>query len=325
MLDPICGPGGLLAARLFLLMQLFVGYYSTSDDPIQDEGCGHSYLYDRVIGGEDSVSQKWPWQVSIQESNNHLCSGTIIAPQWVMTAAHCVKNDFSYDVYMGSTKLNESSKNSLRVSVKKVVIHPNFQEKRYWSWIGRENDIALLKLVKRLNYTKHIAPICIASSKFQVKPGSFCWLTGWGVTKVPTAGKEEPMSPKLQEAEISIMSNDDCDTFYHEASQVPTIVRIISIGMLCSDYSRGRDFCIGDDGSPLACEVDNTWFQAGLVSWSLGCAQPETPGVYARISTYSNWVDRVVAELNHTVSILLTCSWITLLSLLLLLCLMMVL
>ncbi|XP_074118505.1 serine protease 30-like isoform X1 [Sminthopsis crassicaudata] len=174
-----------------------------------------------------------------------------------------------------------------------------------------------------------MSPVCIASSAIDLRVGSFCWITGWGQTKVGDPEERVPLSPILQEAEISIMHNDDCDTLYHDVTEVPSIVRIISSSMVCSDYSRGRDFCYvssgranpplisvlhlslqGDDGSPLVCEIDHTWFQVGVVSWTLGCAHLETPGVYSRISEYSKWIEREIAELNSAAAILRVSSGI---------------
>ncbi|KAM9096141.1 putative threonine protease PRSS50 isoform 1-T1 [Sarcophilus harrisii] len=293
------------------LLMLLVGY-TVQDPPTPEDasGCGRSYLLDRVIAGDDAMARKWPWQVSIQQGKEHRCGGSLIAPKWVLTAANCVKKNDTLNVLLGTTILTEETNYSARVLVQEVVIHPNYQQNRYWSWIGRENNLALLKLSDKVNYTKQMSPVCIASSAIDLRVGSFCWITGWGQTKVGDPDESVPLSPILQEAEISIMHNDDCDTLYHDVSEVPSIVRIISSSMLCSDYSRGRDFCYGDDGSPLVCEIDHTWFQVGVVSWTLGCAHLETPGVYSRISEYSKWIEREIAELNSATAILRVSSGI---------------
>ncbi|XP_072455431.1 probable threonine protease PRSS50 [Notamacropus eugenii] len=285
----------------------------------QDEkGCGHTYFFEKVIGGEEAMDRKWPWQVSVQKNGNHLCGGSLVAPLWVLTAANCLNPNDNYTVYMGTAELKERyTLLAVRVPVKEVVIHPNYEETRYWSWIGRENNVALLKLAQRVKFTEYIAPVCIAPPSMEVRAGSFCWLTGWGQTTIPVEGEDPQLSPVLQEAEITILGNDDCDSHYHDISEVPSIVRIISSNMLCSDYSRGKDFCTGDDGSPLVCEYDFTWFQVGVVSWSLGCAHLETPGVYSRVSEYALWIEKEIAELNYAASTLMTSSGITPLSLLL--------
>ncbi|XP_020854845.1 putative threonine protease PRSS50 isoform X2 [Phascolarctos cinereus] len=291
-------------------------------------GCGHSTIVERVIGGEASVPSKWPWQVSIQNDSKHLCGGTIIAGSWVLTAAHCVNINDNLSVFVGSTHLKQSSDSSTRVAVKRVVIHPNYQETRYWSWIGREDDVALLKLAQELKYTKKISPVCLPSPIFDLKVGSFCWLTGWGQINI-SSSEGKAQSPRIQiddglhEAEIQVLSNDECDSRYHEISEVPSIIRIVTPTMLCSDYSRGKGFCFGDDGSPLVCEVDGTWFQAGIVSWTLGCAQRDTPSVYSRVSKYALWINKEIAELSYAVSTLMASSWIIPLCLLLPICLMM--
>ncbi|XP_027697964.1 LOW QUALITY PROTEIN: probable threonine protease PRSS50 [Vombatus ursinus] len=323
------GPRG---ALLLLLLTLLLPVGCTAEElqmtQEDEKGCGHSAIVDRVLGGEESVPSKWPWHVSIQKDRKHLCGGTIIARWWVLTAAHCVNINASFTVLMGSIFLQEKSASIVRVPVKRVVIHPSYQEVRYWSWIGREDDVALLKLSQELKYNNSISPVCLPSPIFDLKVGSFCWLTGWGQTNISSSegkaqSRKTPIVNGLREAEIQVMSNDECDSRYHEISEVPSIVRIITPSMLCSDYSRGRGFCLGDDGSPLVCKVDGTWFQAGIVSWTLGCAEKDTPGVYSRVSEYALWINKEIAELSYAVSTLMASSWITPLCLLLPICLMM--
>ncbi|XP_074053866.1 putative serine protease 45 isoform X2 [Macrotis lagotis] len=317
-------PPRLLLPLLPLLLLLPTGC-AAEEHLNQDEiDCGHQYLNHKDIVAEDEIPMKWPWQVSIQEGKNHLCGGSVIAPRWILTTANCVNRNITFNVLMGSSKLSETNDtNALRVPVKKVVIHSNYQSSRYWTWIGHENNIALLKLVHRVNYTKYITPVCLAPSKMEVRSGSLCWVTGWGQTSIGKKKHKEQLSPVLQQAEITIMSNDDCDTAYHDVSKVSSIVRIISDTMLCSYYSRGGDFCFGDYGGPLVCELNGRWFQTGIVSWTLGCSHKETPGVYTRISKYSNWIARELAELSSVDSTLKATSWITPLALMLPICLMM--
>ncbi|XP_068951500.1 probable threonine protease PRSS50 [Petaurus breviceps papuanus] len=302
-----------LCVCLFLSVSLFyhLSHPCSLTFPLSP-GCGYSFYYNRVMGGKQAWAKKWPWQASIQKNDVHICAGSIVASLWVLTAASCMNTSSNLTVYLGNPLLSvEDRVHSRRVPVKQVIIHPYYQEKRYWSWIGRENNVALLKLAQRLNYSEYIAPVCLPSPNLEVKPGSFCWVTGWGQYKMAIPNYPIPLSKDLIEAEIMIMSNDDCDTLYHDISEVPSIVRIISPNMLCSSYYRGRNVCYGDDGSPLVCEIDNTWFQIGTVSWTLGCIHQQTPGVYSRISKYVTWIQNEIAELNYAVSTFMASSWFT--------------
>nr|XP_020854846.1 probable threonine protease PRSS50 isoform X3 [Phascolarctos cinereus] len=181
------GPLGALLLLFRLLLPVDCASVEPPTTQEDEKGCGHSTIVERVIGGEASVPSKWPWQVSIQNDSKHLCGGTIIAGSWVLTAAHCVNINDNLSVFVGSTHLKQSSDSSTRVAVKRVVIHPNYQETRYWSWIGREDDVALLKLAQELKYTKKISPVCLPSPIFDLKVGSFCWLTGWGQINISSS------------------------------------------------------------------------------------------------------------------------------------------
>ncbi|NWI97025.1 CTRC protein, partial [Pitta sordida] len=95
-------------------------------------GCGHPAvppnLGTRVVGGEDAVPHSWPWQISLQYRSSgswyHTCGGTLIAPQWVLTAAHCISSSMTYRVVLGKQDLSvEDEPGSVAVGVEKTIVH----------------------------------------------------------------------------------------------------------------------------------------------------------------------------------------------------------
>ncbi|CAM5141165.1 unnamed protein product, partial [Natator depressus] len=108
---------------------------------------------DRVVGGTDSFHGEWPWQVSLQvklSTQTHLCGGSIISNQRILTAAHCIynlENPKIWRVYTGILKLSEINEDTPVFKVQEIIIHPQYviAETGY--------DIALMKLDKPMNFT----------------------------------------------------------------------------------------------------------------------------------------------------------------------------
>lgn len=131
-----------------LIFLLIVGKANTS--------CGSTSF--KIINGE--LASVWPWMVSLQyfgiDQNYHFCGGSIISDQYVVTAAHCVFSNSSFLIKAGTnTLLDEQNQNVYEVS--KIYYNNYF-------WIFNQNDIALIKLKKKITFTSKIYPICLPNS-----------------------------------------------------------------------------------------------------------------------------------------------------------------
>ncbi|XP_023275782.1 prostasin-like [Seriola lalandi dorsalis] len=101
----------------------------------------------------------------------------------------------------------------------------------------------------------------------------------------------------LQEVQVPIISQSSCQEMYQTN---PTERVDILYDMICAGYQEGgKDSCQGDSGGPLVCKmVNGTWVQAGVVSFGLGCAHANQPGVYTRLTTYSSFIGNTIPEIR---------------------------
>ncbi|KAJ4940197.1 hypothetical protein JOQ06_026506 [Pogonophryne albipinna] len=248
--------------------------------------CGRSPIVEnRIVGGMDAIDGAWPWQVDIQLMTpvGHICGGSIISEYWVLSAAHCFPNPSdlsSYVVYVGRYRLNGWNLHESTYSVSRVVIPSGYSEPH------NGKDLALVQLSSPVTWSDYVQPVCLPDSGTLFPGGLLCFVTGWGNVRdnVPLQGLGT-----LQEVEVPIISQSSCQEMYqtHPTEQVD-----ILYDMICAGYQKGgKDSCQGDSGGPLVCKmVNGTWVQAGVVSFGLGCAQENQPGVYARVTSYSSFI-----------------------------------
>ncbi|MBF0377802.1 MAG: serine protease [Desulfamplus sp.] len=251
----------------------------------------------RIVGGNpvDDPS-KYPWMTAIVDSaeiqedinSGQFCGGTLIAPQWVVTAAHCVCdspaniidiNDI--DVVLGAVDLKAAPDTYERIEVSRIIVNPDYDP--YLT----DNDVALIKL-KRASAQTPIDLIATPDSDPSLNISSSSDITtmataiGWGDTE---AQKQRSLYPnQLQEVDLPLVSNQDCSKFFGEGE--------ITDNMLCAGFiDGGKDSCFGDSGGPLVIPYQNGGYNLiGVVSWGNGCAQPNSYGVYTRVSKMRDWI-----------------------------------
>ncbi|XP_053352951.1 transmembrane protease serine 3 [Clarias gariepinus] len=237
--------------------------------------CGSRPQYSaRIVGGNLSQEGQFPWQVSLQFQNEHLCGGSILTTRWILTAAHCVYG-FAYPpLWKVLAGLTEQPVTGARyLAVEKIIYHGRYRPK------GLDYDIALLKLSQPLTFNGYIEPICLPNFGEEFEDGKICWISGWGATE---DGGEASVS--LHSARVPLISAKAC-------SQPEVYQGYISPGMICAGYLEGgTDSCQGDSGGPLACEDASMWKLVGATSWGQGCAERNKPGVYTRITQALTWI-----------------------------------
>ncbi len=231
----------------------------------------------RIVGGDEVELGDYPFMTAIvdAEYGYNLCGAALIHPGWVLTASHCVLEEFTFNPFPEdylNVRINlvsmESSEGEL-VDVDSVIFHSDF------SWDTNVNDIALLKLASQAE----TEPVKLVFENGDPPPGTDTTVMGWGL--LSESGQPPDV---LNSVTVPIVSNEDCNK--------PTAYSgVITETMLCAGYKEGqRDACAGDSGGPLVISKAGKYVQLGIVSWGEGCARPEKYGVYTRVSKYREWI-----------------------------------
>jgi trypsin len=238
-----------------------------------------------IVGGHDAAAGAYPSVAEVHLGKSFLCTGTLIAPDWILTAGHCgsvtgsaVATPVSFpgpliDVYVGSNKAGQGES----VPVSEAIVEPS-----YLATSGY--DVTLLRLAQPS--TKTPTKVSGASETAAWAAGTTETIAGWGTT---SEGGDTPDT--LQEAQVPITTDAYCAGAYSDFDPKT---------MICAGFPQGGvDTCQGDSGGPLFGTAPSGERRVvGATSFGEGCARPGKPGVYARVGDQAlrEWIRSVAPQ-----------------------------
>ncbi|XP_006118274.1 mast cell protease 1A-like [Pelodiscus sinensis] len=219
-------------------------------------------LRSQIVGGHEAKPHSRPYMAALKVSGDFGCGGFLVAPDWVMTAAHCMGD---ITVILGAHNIHEPEESQQVLGVESYHMHPEYNN------VLINNDILLLKLTARAKLNKYVQVIPLPKTSSDLPPDTRCSLAGWGLID------KERITNRLFETNVTIYSRRKCLNVYPHLTD----------GMICAgSFHQLKDSSQGDSGGPLVCNG----VAQGVVSF--GYSFP--PAVYTRIANYLQWIRKVM-------------------------------
>ena len=255
----------------------------------------------RIVNGEPATVEEFPYIVSLGHlhyvttegwSRGHMCGGTLIAPDLVLTAAHCVQDRETGLTHPGILVVGRPDASGLLGNItderliESIHVHPQYAPSTF------SYDAALLRLRTPFPDAKTLTP---AESSAAWPGGTLARIAGWGVTQVGNGAA----SSRLMAGSVHSIPDEACGSdrwfdvdgmsFQGYDSGFRAESMLCAIGV---NAQGAVDTCQGDSGGPLVAGSGDTVRLVGITSWGFSCAYT-SPGVYTRVASLTDWLAEV--------------------------------
>jgi secreted trypsin-like serine protease len=215
--------------------------------------------------------------VSLRENGYPYCGGTLVAAQWVLTAAHCATGRTTAELAAIVNQVQVSGTGGEVRGVDRIVVDPSYDA------ATEDFDAALLHLTAR---TTGIAspPLVRSGDQAADAAGILATVIGYGSVDAQPVDGDGPIDypASLQQANVSIVGDQQCAAVFNGRDE-PAVHTAL---MLCAGGDGKHDACVGDSGGPLLVpgSAPGSWTDVAITSWGAGCAVAGVPGVYTRLA-----------------------------------------
>ncbi len=207
----------------------------------------------------------------------------LIAPQWVVTAAHCIRRKGKRrkaTVRIGEYDLSEYDGLEADFRIGSDYVHHDFDIETI------DSDIALLKLKTPVYNMPHIGYACVPTTTDVLPTNTLCYAVGWGKMKNTHLFGADI----LREARVPLVEQKTCEQAFEYD---------ITPNQMCAGYTRGGvDTCAGDSGGPLMCQIhkdgETKWYVYGVTSFGEGCGEKGKYGIYTKVINFSKWIQNTM-------------------------------
>ena len=219
-----------------------------------------------IIGGTPETYRDTKWITFVGFTSGASCTGSLISPRYVLTAAHCMKGESARTTWARIGSRYKGRGGVVR-NITRVFVYPRYTDNRRFTHWG---DMAILQLDRKTRISK---PVQLVNKGFY-RANDTVLIAGWGATRRNSTGFPQ----RLLSIGIHALKDRWCESSFGRSYDGDVM-------MCAGDYPfRQRDTCQGDSGGPLAWWNGRRWKLLGVTSWGNGCAIGD-PGVYAWVGS----------------------------------------